>query len=41
MQNSISNNIDYKLHGQVRLTVSDGDTVIKDTGYIIHIVNSF
>ena len=38
MKNTISNNVDYKLHGQVRLTVSDGDTIIKDTGYINNLI---
>ena len=38
MKNTINNNVDYKLHGQVRLTVSDGDTIIKDTGYINNLI---
>lgn len=38
MNNSISNNIDYKLHGQVRLTVNEGDKIIKDTGYINNLI---
>ena len=41
MYTVIKNNIDYKLQGQVRLTVNEGDKIIRDTGYINNLrVNS-
>lgn len=38
MYTLIKNNIDYKLQGQVRLTVSDNGKIVQDTGYINNLI---
>jgi len=38
MYTLIKNNVDYKLQGQVRLTVNEGDKIVHDTGYINNLI---
>ncbi len=38
MYTVIKNNIDYKLQGKVRLTVSENNNIVYDTGYINNLI---